>query len=197
MDVSRETEALLNRYAALIRQWNPAINLVAPGTLDDLESRHIADSAQLVEFADPQEGHWIDFGSGGGLPGVVIAILVRDRPITITLIESDKRKSAFLMTARRELGLTNLTIKPVRIEALAKDSHAYASARALAPLSDLLPHLHHQLAQEGEAWLLKGRSWEQEVILARKAWSFDLQTYESRTDPESVVMKLRNIKPNA
>ncbi|MFV0408460.1 MAG: 16S rRNA (guanine(527)-N(7))-methyltransferase RsmG [Paracoccus sp. (in: a-proteobacteria)] len=197
MDVSRETEALLNLYVALIRQWNPAINLVAPGTLDDLESRHIVDSAQLVDFADPQEGRWIDFGSGGGLPGIVVAILVRDKPISVTLIESDKRKSAFLMTVRRELGLTNLTIKPVRIEALAKDNHAFASARALAPLSDLLPHLHDQLAQQGEAWLLKGRSWEQEVILARKAWSFDLQTYESRTDPKSVVMKLRNIKPNA
>ncbi|MDO5605350.1 MAG: 16S rRNA (guanine(527)-N(7))-methyltransferase RsmG [Paracoccus sp. (in: a-proteobacteria)] len=197
MSVSRETAELLAGYAALIRKWNPAINLVAPATLAGLEYRHIADSAQLFDLALPDGGSWIDLGSGGGLPAVVIAILARDHPVRFVLVESDRRKSAFLATARRELGLSNIAIENKRIEALVPAQHRYASARALAPLAELLPQLSRLLASTGEAWLLKGRSWREEVAEARACWSFDLQTYQSVTDPESAVLKLRNIEHNA
>lgn len=197
MNVPRETEALLQRYEGLIRKWNPAINLVSPGTLSDLRQRHIDDSVQLFDYAGPKTGGWMDLGSGGGLPGVVVAILARDIPLTVTLVESDRRKSAFLATVRRELGLENLSVKPARIEQLARGQHDFVSARALAPLQDLLPMIDQQLASDGEAWLLKGRSWQQEVEAAKANWSFDLTTYQSTTDPESVVMKLRKIEPNA
>ncbi len=197
MDVSRETEALLARYGDLIAKWNPAINLVAPGTLPDLRHRHIEDSAQLFDLARPTAGAWLDIGSGGGLPGIVIAILGRDLPLPVTLVESDRRKSAFLSTVRRELQLDNLTVKPARIEQLEPGAFNFVSARALASLKDLLPMIHQQLASDGEAWLLKGRSWQQEVEAARPDWSFAIETYLSITDPESVVMKLRKIEPNA
>ncbi|MFD1795120.1 16S rRNA (guanine(527)-N(7))-methyltransferase RsmG [Paracoccus aurantiacus] len=197
MDVSRETEALLSGYSALVKKWNPTINLVAPQTVADFQQRHIRDSAQLYKHAKPHKGSWIDLGSGGGLPGIVIAILAREHPVDISLVESDARKSAFLSTCKRELGLPRLTVKTKRIEALARSDHDFASARALAPLQKLLPMLFSQLASTGEAWLLKGRSWRQEVEDARTSWSFDLETYKSATDTESVVMKLRNIEPNA
>ena len=197
MNVSRETEILLTRYADLIAKWNPAINLVAPGTLPDLRHRHIDDSAQLFDLANPQRGDWLDLGSGGGLPGMVIAILGRDLPLPVTLVESDRRKSAFLATVRRELQLDNLTVKPVRIEQLEPGQFSFVSARALASLSDLLPMIDRQLASDGEAWLLTGRSWQHEVAAAKTAWSFDIETYPSITDPDSVVMKLRKIAPNA
>ncbi len=197
MDVSRETEMQFARYADLISKWNSAINLVAPGTLTDLRSRHIDDSAQLFTLANPRPGSWLDLGSGGGLPGIVIGILGRDVPLRVTLVESDRRKSAFLATARRELQLDNLTVKSTRIEQLEPGRFDYVSARALAPLSDLLPMISPQLASDGEAWLLKGRTWRQEVEAAQMGWSFDIETYQSATDPESVVMKLRNIAPNA
>ena len=197
MNVPRETESLLQRYSDLIRKWNPAINLVAPGTLSDLRHRHIDDSVQLFDHAGPSAGSWMDLGSGGGLPGIVVAILARDLPLTVTLVESDRRKSAFLATVRRELDLENLSIKPARIEQLVRGQHDFVSARALAPLQDLLPMIDQQLASDGEAWLLKGKSWQQEVEAAKANWSFDLTTYQSTTDPESVVMKLWKIEPNA
>lgn len=197
MSVSRETRMLLDQYGDLIRKWNPAINLVAPGTISDLEHRHIRDSAQLFELASPKQGNWIDLGSGGGLPGVVIAIFAINHPITITLVESDKRKSAFLATVRRELNLKNLQIKAARMEDLAQGAFKFASARALASLENLMPNLSRQLAEGGEAWLLKGKSWQQEVDQAKENWSFNLETYKSRTDPESMVLKLRNISQNA
>lgn len=197
MDVSRETEAQFARYAELITKWNPAINLVAPGTLPDLRNRHIGDLAQLFALAKPRAGSWLDLGSGGGLPGIVIAILGRNLPLQVTLVESDRRKSAFLTTVRRELQLDNLTVKSTRIEQLARGQFDYVSARALAPLSELLSMIAPQLASDGEAWLLKGRTWKQEVEAAQARWSFDIETYQSITDPELVVMKLRKIEPNA
>ena len=197
MDVSRETTALLERYADLIRKWNPAINLVAAATLPELYQRHIEDSAQLFDLAKPSAGEWLDLGSGGGLPGIVIAILGRNLPLPVTLVESDRRKSAFLKTARRELQLDHVIVKSQRIEQLEPANFDYISARALAPLNDLLPMLFRQLASNGEAWLLKGRSWKQEVQVAQAHWSFEIDTYQSITDPESVVMKLRKIEPNA
>lgn len=196
MSVSRETEDLLRAYADLIRKWNPSINLVAPATLPDLEDRHIADSAQLYDLSQPMAGSWLDLGSGGGLPGIVMAIHLQRHSVTVTLVESDKRKSAFLMTARRTLGLTNLEVKNQRIEALDRGGHDFVSARALASLDRLMPHLYRQLATDGEAWLLKGRSWEAEVARAADLWSFDLEHFQSRTDPDSAILKLRKIRPN-
>ncbi|MDO5640760.1 MAG: 16S rRNA (guanine(527)-N(7))-methyltransferase RsmG [Paracoccus sp. (in: a-proteobacteria)] len=194
MNVSRETEGRLRDYASLVRKWNPSINLVAPATLADFEQRHIADSAQLFDLAQPKSGSWMDLGSGGGLPGVVLSILTQNSPLTITLVESDKRKSAFLNTVRRALDLSNLIIKPQRIESLARGEHQFLSARALAPLDQLLLHLDRQLASDGVAWLLKGRSWRAEVDAARKQWRFDLESHQSQTDPEAAILKLWKIE---
>lgn len=113
MTVSRETESL-QHYAALLRKWNPAINLIAPSTVADLETRHIADSAQLAKLSASAGDQWVDIGSGGGLPGIVMAILRPD--LDVTLIESDKRKCSFLRTCARELQLRNLKIVNARIE---------------------------------------------------------------------------------
>lgn len=197
MNVSRETADSLEQYESLIAKWNKAINLVAPTTISDLRHRHIEDSAQIFEIAKPQGGRWLDLGSGGGLPGIVIAIQARHLPLSVTLVESDKRKSAFLNTARRELRLDNVSVKPERIEAISPGAYDFVSARALASLTELMPQLNRQLASHGEAWLLKGRSWQQEVADARKDWSFDLESHPSVTDPEAALIALRNIKPNA
>lgn len=197
MNVSRETTELFKEYTSLLRKWNTSINLVAPATLSDFNRRHIQDSLQVYERANPQKNNWADFGSGGGLPGVIIAILGKPHSLNVTLVESDKRKSAFLLTVKRCLGLDNLIVKTSRIESLVSGDYDYISARALAPLRNLMPHLHKQLTPDGEAWLLKGKSWKKEVNLASYGWSFELETYSSVTDPESVVIKLRNIEPNA
>ena len=100
LDVSRETIERLKTYEALLRKWTQKINLVARSTLDDLWARHFVDSAQIYRLAPHPVGHWADLGSGGGFPGLVIAIMAMEHqsPARVTLVESDSRKCAFLRT---------------------------------------------------------------------------------------------------
>jgi 16S rRNA (guanine527-N7)-methyltransferase len=106
VNVSRETMDRLKTYAHLLEKWNPRINLVSKSTIPDLWTRHIADSAQVFALAPHPVSHWVDLGSGGGFPGLVIAIIANQgkSPLRVTLVESDARKSAFLRTVIRETG---------------------------------------------------------------------------------------------
>ncbi|TCP61128.1 16S rRNA (guanine527-N7)-methyltransferase [Rhodovulum bhavnagarense] len=194
-DVPRETSDRLAAYAALLRKWNPAINLVSRKTLDELESRHIADSAQLFDLRPDDACHWVDLGSGGGFPGLVIAILaVDDAPgMRITLIESDQRKATFLRTVARELGLLNVTVINDRIEAVPPQGADVLSARALAALSDLLAFGERHLAPHGIALFPKGARHAEELQAALATWTFNVQKIASKTDPQAVILKLGGI----
>lgn len=191
MNVSRETEAL-NRYADLIRKWSPRINLVAQSTIDEIETRHIKDSLQLVDAARTSKGSWADLGSGGGLPGLVVAIFRPDQ--AVKLIESDQRKATFLRTVVRELSLSNVTIIAERIEETDRLYAANVSARALAPLPLLVAYVERHLAPDGTAWLMKGRNWESEVEAARNNWNFNLVTHSSDTDPDAAILEITGIR---
>lgn len=193
MHVSRETSDRLDAYQDLIRKWNPRINLVAPSTLDDLKKRHIDDCLQLAAQVSTVSGSWVDLGSGGGLPGIVVAIALADQNLSITLIESDQRKSAFLRTAIRELDLNNAQILTARIEQAAPQNADYLSARALAPLPRLMPYLARHLGANGQAWLMKGQRWQDEVDEARQAWAFDVESYESVTKPGAAILKISGV----
>lgn len=190
-DVSRETNDI-SLYADLIRKWNRAINLVSPITLDQLEDRHILDSRQLAEVSLSSTGTWVDLGSGGGLPGLVIAILRRD--LGITLVESDARKCTFLRTVIRDLGLQNVTMLNQRIERVHPMNSQNISARALAPLPLLMSYVDRHLSGSGTAWLMKGRNWRAEVEEARKTWRFDMHVHPSITDPEAAILELSGIR---
>ncbi|MBT3710487.1 MAG: 16S rRNA (guanine(527)-N(7))-methyltransferase RsmG, partial [Gammaproteobacteria bacterium] len=146
VNVSRETIEALEHFAALIEKWTVKINLISKASLADLWDRHILDSAQLLKICPRNIQNWLDLGSGGGLPGVVVAILAKELipKLTMTLVESDKRKSVFLRTAIRELEL-NAKVLNARIEKTAPLQADVISARALAELDVLLalaePHL--------------------------------------------------------
>lgn len=189
MSASREAD--LAKLAAMIRKWNPAINLVAPSTLSDLEERHISDSLQLANLADRPAGLWLDIGSGGGLPGLVLATCHRD--CEIRLVDSDRRKVAFLQAAIRELALEKCTAVASRIEDLPPASADNLSARALAPLVRLMPYLARHLAQNGTAWLMKGRNWQAELETARETWKFHVVVHPSATDPSSAILAIRDV----
>ena len=188
--MSASREAMLAAFAALIRKWNPAINLVAPTTLSDLEQRHIADSAQLAGMPAPH-GNWLDIGSGGGLPGIVVAIYQPER--TVTLMDADRRKVAFLQTAIRQLRLTNCTAICARIEDHPPAMVRHISARALAPLDRLMPYVARHMARDGTAWLMKGRSWHAEVEAARQEWRFDVISHPSMTDPDAAILEINGL----
>lgn len=195
MTVSRETTDRLAALAALVRKWTPRINLIAPGTVAELEQRHIADSLQLFTLADPQRQSWCDLGSGGGFPGLVLAIAAQGRNVPVTLIESDRRKCAFLQTAIRELDLRETTVLTQRIESAPAQKAAVVSARALAPLPRLMSYVHQHLAPGGAAWLMKGARWQQEIHDARTLWRFEVEPQPSRTDPEATILHVTQIAP--
>ncbi|MTH78288.1 16S rRNA (guanine(527)-N(7))-methyltransferase RsmG [Paracoccus aestuariivivens] len=191
MIVSRETESL-EKYAELIRKWNPAINLVATSTLRDLKNRHIADCQELARLAASADGKWVDLGSGGGLPGLIVAIF---RPeLSVGLLESDKRKSSFLRNAARELNLQNVIVYTDRIEKIAPLLANSISARALAPLPLLLSYVDRHLALGGKAWLMKGRNWQSEVQAARADWNFEVISHPSATDPDAAILEISELR---
>jgi 16S rRNA (guanine527-N7)-methyltransferase len=193
--IGEATMAALRAYAAALAHWTPAINLVAPATLPQLWPRHILDSAQLYPLAPASARRWADLGSGGGLPGLVIAILARDTPLRVTLVESDRRKAAFLRRQIADLQLA-AEVRTARAEALEPLGADVVSARALAPLDRLLPLVDRHLAPGGVALLPKGRGWatEQAQVPARL---FHVEQLPSATDPEARILRLRRRLPRA
>lgn len=193
-DVSRETLDDLGHYVDLIIKWNPKINLVSRSTLVDIWSRHIEDSLQVYYHARPINCHWLDIGSGGGLPGLVIAILAKheDQGVSVTLMESDQRKSVFLRTVIRELSLPAKVVTD-RIELAEPVKADILSARALADLSMLIDFSERHLSQDGYALFQKGKNWQSEVQAAQESWQFEFEVFKSITDEDAVVLKIGGI----
>jgi 16S rRNA (guanine527-N7)-methyltransferase len=192
-DVSRETVDRLGLFEQQFRRWSARINLAAPSQLGQLWERHILDSAQLVRFA-PATERWLDLGSGGGFPGAILAILLNDHPnFHIDLVESNRRKAAFLKTALAGYGCAS--IHPVRIEqayALV-ESPQIVSARALAPLSALLGLAAPWLVAGAHGLFHKGREYASEIEEARDGWHFDLIEHRSMVDHEGRILEIRNL----
>jgi 16S rRNA (guanine527-N7)-methyltransferase len=193
-DVSRETAERLAEYAALLRAWNPKINLVSRQALADLETRHLADSAQLLALAPPEATTWADLGSGGGFPGLVVAILAAEqRPaLRVTLVESDQRKAVFLRTVAQRAAAP-VTVLAERIESLPPLGSDVLSARALAPLTVLLDYADRHLRAGGTALFPKGANWRAEVDEALERWRFRCENLPSATSPEGVILRIGDI----
>lgn len=188
LNVSRETFERLEVYVSLLKKWSPRINLVSRNTLDDIWDRHIRDSLQVIEAAENCTGHWVDIGSGGGLPGLVVA-LSGSETRAVTLIESDTRKATFLRTVLRETGI-KATVIADRIETAAPQDATILSARALAVLPVLLDHCTRHLAPEGTAIFPKGISWRNELEDARKSFSFTCDKFKSKTQDGAVILRI-------
>lgn len=188
----RAIEAELAIYEQLLTQWQRSINLVSGSTLTDLWLRHFVDSAQVHGVA-PRAHKWADLGSGGGFPGMVTAMLLKNTPgAVVHLIESDQRKAAFLRAVSRETGAPAI-VHAERIEtALPKIGAADAiSARALAPL-DLLLELAEPALQNGATGVfLKGEDWAKELTAIPEPDRFTIETLESRTDKRARVVVVK------
>lgn len=193
--VSRETELALEDFEALVAKWTRSINLVSQTSLISLRDRHTFDSAQLFDAAPQQAESWVDLGAGGGFPGLVIAILARELSpnLSLTLIESDLRKATFLRAAIRQLGL-KVAVLHDRIEALPPFQADVVSARALAPLPQLLTYAERHLKADGLAIFPKGARFQDEIATARESWNFIVDIRRSLTDSKSAVLMIRNIQ---
>lgn len=208
-DIRRDLE----RYVALLREWQRTHNLVGRGELDAIWSRHVADSLQLIGHAPPGWKTWVDLGSGAGFPGLIIAIAAkgRDGPAEagasppsrpsakaeVTLVEANMKKAAFLRAAIRETGAP-ARVATQRIEAHAGTMRGEAdvvSARALAPLSELCALASPYLHEESMLLLLKGQDFVHEHAAASKAWDYDVVTIPSVTNPDGQVVAIRKLRP--
>jgi 16S rRNA (guanine527-N7)-methyltransferase len=192
--VSRETHAELIAMLQLLEKWNARINLVSPSTLADGWRRHILDSVQLAKIA-PDAVRWLDLGSGGGFPGLVLAILLKERPGSrIDLVESNRKKVSFLQAALASSGGVG-HVHARRIEDVygAIDVPEIVTARALAPLPILLELAAPWLTRGARGLFHKGRDYRMEVKESRDGWNLDLLEHPSKVDPEGVVLDIRNL----
>ena len=195
LNVSRETFLRLKEYEKLLFKWNAKINLVSRSTLDNFWNRHVLDSAQFLSSVGEKAGKWVDLGSGGGLPGLVVAILSDEIELVnkLFLVEADVRKAVFLKTVCRELGL-KVEVYNNRIEELPPMSANIVSARALSPLKTLCLYAKNHLKKDGVAVFAKGENWKSELVEAQKKWIFSYEAVKSTLHEGSVVLVLRGIK---
>jgi len=195
--VSRETMDRLSVYESLLRKWQGSINLVSKSTLEDVWRRHFLDSTQLLDLSSDRHLKWADFGSGAGFPGLVLAILARDRVgFQMNLVESDQRKSVFLREVIRETGApavvhTSRIESPETIAAIGTCDAL--SARACAPLDRLMGWAEPYFGPETEAFFLKGAQADEELTVARKSWTFRVTSYRSQADPDGCVLKVEQL----
>jgi 16S rRNA (guanine527-N7)-methyltransferase len=189
--VSRETIEQLETYVETIKLANEHQNLLSAATLDHIWERHILDSAQLVRFEPVAGASWLDIGSGAGLPGVVIALLVEG---PVTLVEPRRLRAAFLEQATDSLGLAGrVSVLCAKIEKITGHFDVI-TARAVAPLGRLLSMANH-LAHERTIWALpKGRSANMELVEARRSWQCEARSEISRTDPDARILLLSQVK---
>jgi len=195
--VSRETLARLDAYVATLLAWQQRINLIAPSTEPKLWTRHIADSLQLLALA-PEAKIWVDLGSGGGFPGLAIACALADRPgARVHLVESNAKKAAFLREAARAAGAP-AQVHAVRIEDFVENFAApvdVVTARALAPLAELLPAAYPLLKGGAVGLFPKGQDVGAELTEAAKYWSIHHTLVPSLTDPKGRIVRVTSISP--
>lgn len=189
--VSRETREAIETHLNMLETWAPRINLVGPGELADYWKRHALDSAQLVAQA-PAALKWIDLGSGAGFPGLIVACCLKGRAgASVTLVEANAKKAAFLREAIRATGAPAQVLN-VRAEALADDPTSYEviTARALASI-DRIIDLAAPILQRGATGLfLKGEGVEAELEEAAKRWRLDVQLIPSASDPGGRIVRV-------
>jgi 16S rRNA (guanine527-N7)-methyltransferase len=191
--VSRETAGRLDRFVELLLRWQQTTHLIAPSTVAHLWTRHIADSLQLVRLA-PGAPKWVDLGSGGGFPGLVIACALVELPgTTVHLVESNGKKAAFLREAARLVDLPAI-VHHQRIEdfiARVGPAVDVVSARALAPLADLLDYAEPLVRRGAQGLFPKGQDVEAELTRASKYWNIEADLVPSLMDPRSRIVVVR------
>ena len=196
--VSRETEQRLAVLVTELARWQQAKNLISGATLDEVWTRHVADSLQLLDHA-PQARRWLDLGSGGGFPGLVLGIQLAELGGHIDLVESNARKCAFLRHAARLTG-ASVTVHNARIEDVV-DGFAgkveAVTARALAPLPLLLDWCKELLRTGVTGVFPKGQHLEAELTAAAKYWKIQATTFPSLTDSAAAILVISGAEKRA
>jgi 16S rRNA (guanine527-N7)-methyltransferase len=197
MGISDAVMDRLRAHVTVLGQWRQKMNLVSAKSFDDVWRRHVLDSAQLAALIPPGAENVVDMGSGAGFPGLVLAAVV---PARVTLIESNGRKCVFLRRAALEMGVGAEIVRG-RIEDVAGPKAFPAdiiTARALAPLERLLalagPLLRGGGRGPGFSLFAKGKTWQEELTLARKHWKLSVTPIPSLSDSAGMILKVENFE---
>jgi len=192
--VSRETLLRLKAYVGLLREWNARQNLVSARSLEDVWRRHVWDSAQLIQYIPAEVRSLVDLGSGAGFPGLVLGLLLSDRPgFRTVLYEATAKKCQFLKAAAERLGVP-ADIRNARMEEANLEAFDVVTARACAPLDKLLGYAQHFRGTRTVCLFLKGQSVDSELTEAHKSWSIKALRHESRSDPSGVILEVREFR---
>lgn len=204
VDVSRETLGRLDRYVELLLVWQSRMNLISRSTIPSLWTRHVADSLQLLELVElpaastpsaagggRKGGVWLDLGSGAGFPGIVIACALAGVPgAQVHLVESNLKKVSFLREAVRDIKIPAI-VHAARIEKMASalgGNVDHVTARALAPLPELLELIAPFLKKGAKAVLPKGQDLGRELTQATKSWNIEARSVPSKTSKTGQIL---------
>lgn len=193
-NVSRETFDKLKTYEALLHEWQAKFNLVSNSSLEDAWNRHFLDSAQLFQYIPSNAKILLDFGSGAGFPGMVIAIMAAEKTpyLNVGLIESTTKKTLYLNEVAQQTQ-TNVNIFNQRIESIKPIRADVITSRALASLDELFCYVYKFCSVKSTCIFPKGKKYLEEIAEAEKFWSFDCQVKDSDQSDEGKILLITNL----
>ena len=194
--VSRETIISLKKYEDILTKDNKTMNLIGNSTINDIWIRHFLDSAQVIDFIDKNQKTLIDVGSGAGFPGLVIAILAKDKkiPLKIKLIEKSSKKAKFLKKLIDEFQLDTEVINKNIFEYTKKISAEVFVARAFKPLKIFLPLIHNKVENWKKILVFLGKTGKNELLQASKSWDIKYKQRVSITSNDSIILEINRLK---
>ena len=194
--VSRETITSLKKYEKCLIESNKTLNLVGKSTINDVWIRHFLDSSQVIDFIDKNSKSVIDLGSGAGFPGLIVAILAKDRkiPIKVNLIEKSKKKALFLKRVINELKLDTYVLNLNVFELTDKIQTDLIIARAFKPLKTILRLLDQKVENWKKIFLFLGKTGQNELLQASKIWDIRYKQRRSVTSRDSIVIEINRLK---
>ena len=194
LNVSRETLKGFYEYKTLLSKWNEKINLVSENTLVDIWERHFLDSGQIIKHVEASGKRWVDVGSGAGFPGLVVALLLRDRKIdcNLVLVEKNPKKGFFLKEVIRKL---NLSVEVVNdnIDTLEPLNADILTARAFSELNNLIEIAFRHRKKEGICLFLKGENYRIELDKTLNYWFFDYDIVDSLSSSSGKIIRVKKI----
>ncbi len=194
LNVSRETIDSLCEYESMLSKWNSKINLISKNTYADIWNRHFLDSGQIIKHVDASRKRWVDVGSGAGFPGLVVALLLRDRKIdcNLVLVEKNPKKGFFLNEVIRKLNL-NVEVVNDNIYTLEPLNADILTARAFSELNNLIEISFRHRKKEGLCLFLKGENYRFELDKTLNYWFFDYDVVDSLSSSSGKIIRVKKI----
>ena len=196
IQVSRETITSLVKYENYLIKSNKTLNMIGKSTINEIWLRHFLDSSQVIDFIDKNTSSLIDLGSGAGFPGLVIAIMAKDRkiPLKVKLIEKSPRKAFFLREIIKSLNLKVEVLNLNVLKQLGKLEADLISARAFKPLKIILQFLDRNTEKWKKIFLFLGKTGQDELLQASKSWDIKYKQRMSVTSNDSIVIEINKLK---